>query len=96
MVTEGELNENTRDSVVGVEILYDLGDLGRGRLCREGDMAEGDADLGRGLGLHADIRAAVGPLARLDDSELGRETGELGLLGRDPLSDVGADRSESK
>ena len=67
--TQGKLDEDAVDGRVCVELLNELHDVVDGRLCRESDVLEGDADLLCGLLLHADVHAGVGASTGLDDDE---------------------------
>ena len=93
MFTQGKLYENTIDTVVRIEVLDELNELGCSGFCRDLDMTEGDPDLLCGLGFHTDIGRRVGALASLDDDELWFKTGENGLFFPNPFGDVVTNRS---
>ena len=90
---EGELDEDAAHSLVFVEFLDDIDNIGDLRLFGDLDVLELDADLFCGLRLHAHIHGRVRTRARLDNGELRLKAGILGLQRLDPARDLVADGS---
>lgn len=94
MGAERELDKDATYGIIVVESFHHGDDLLDGGGFGKGDMLEADANLLRGLGLHADIDGGVWTLASLDNGKLGLETRELLLEGGDLVRDSLTDRSE--
>lgn len=86
-----ELNEDTADGFVLVELFNNFDNLSHFGLLRDLHVLELDADLLGRLGLHAHIDRRVRALASLDDGKARTEAGVLRLqrlnLPRDLLTD---------
>lgn len=80
MVSKRQLDEDSVDIIVGVQIFDDLDDLLSRGFDRDGDVTKFDPDLLSGFGLHAHISGRIGALPDLDDRQLGLEAGRCSSL----------------
>ena len=75
MGSKRQLDEDSVDVIVGIQIFDDLDDLLSRGFDRYSDMTKFDADLLSGFGLHAHISGRIGALADLHVRQLGLEAG---------------------
>ena len=96
VVTEGELNQNTADALIVIQLLDDLDDLVDFGLGGDRDVLERDSDLLRRLRLHADIDGGVRTCTRLYNGELRLEARVLSLQSTDARGDLIANRPAAR